>query len=255
MKISTTYDARRDSDTPPWSCETFDTLDSTNRIARERPAWHAVRAKVQTGGYGRTGRHWISDPGGLWISAVLPAPGPAARWAILPLAAGWAVAGALTRLGVHNLRVRWPNDILVGPRKLAGLLLERFSAETAVVGLGLNVHNRPEAADFSLAGQTTSLAALIPSAPSVDDVARLMLDALRDMHAILMRDGFGPIANDLSARYLLPRDVSLTLHDASLPIIAHFHGIDAEGRLLVTGADGSEKAYAAHEVSLLREIS
>ncbi len=254
MEISTTNAACRIADTPPWSCEIFDTLDSTNRLARNRPVWHAVRAEIQTGGYGRTGRHWVSDRGGLWLSAVLPAPGPAARWAILPLAAGWAVAGALARIGVNNLRVRWPNDILVGPRKLAGLLLERFSTDTAVVGLGLNVHNRPETADFSLAGQTTSLAALLPTAPSVDDVAQLMLAALRDMHATLVREGFAPIAADLTAQYLRPCDVSLTMNDHST-IIARFHGIDAEGRLLVTTSDGVNHAFAAHDVSLLREIS
>jgi BirA family biotin operon repressor/biotin-[acetyl-CoA-carboxylase] ligase len=127
-----------------WCIHTAHEIGSTNSAAARLPAWHAVRARVQTDGRGRTGRAWTSGEGGLWLSAVLPCTGNRARWAILPLAAGWAIVAALKELGAHGLRLRWPNDIMAGHRKLAGLLVERYRNDTAVVGIGLNVFNSPE---------------------------------------------------------------------------------------------------------------
>ncbi|WP_269799074.1 biotin--[acetyl-CoA-carboxylase] ligase [Geminisphaera colitermitum] len=154
-----------------WTLHTAATVPSTNPIAgKQFSAWHALRALTQTASYGRTGRSWTSDPGGLWLSANLPCPAttPAerARWAILPLAAGWAVIDALTALGVTGLRLRWPNDIMTGSRKLAGLLVERFTPDTVTVGIGLNLTNSPEHAHPALAGTTARLADLLfPSPP------------------------------------------------------------------------------------------
>jgi BirA family transcriptional regulator, biotin operon repressor / biotin---[acetyl-CoA-carboxylase] ligase len=125
-----------------WTLHVVASADSTNRLARTFAPWHAIRADVQTGGYGRTGRTWISDAGGLWLSAVLPCPGPRERWEVLPLAVGHALISALTGLGAASLRLRWPNDILSGRRKLAGLLVERHDAHTAVVGIGINIFDR-----------------------------------------------------------------------------------------------------------------
>ncbi len=144
-----------------WTLHTLATTPSTNLAARTLAPWHAVRSDIQTGGYGRTGRSWVSDTGGLWLSAVLPCPGPREPWSILPLAAGWAVIKALNGLHVSGLRLRWPNDILSDQRKLAGLLVERHSADTAIVGIGINIFNSAETADPVLHGMTTRLADLI----------------------------------------------------------------------------------------------
>src|SRR5690606_14502638 len=78
-----------------WTLHTTHEIGSTNSAAAKLPAWHAVRDDLQTDGRGRTGRRWVSDEGGLWLSAVVPCPGQRSRWAILPLAAGWAIIGAL----------------------------------------------------------------------------------------------------------------------------------------------------------------
>jgi BirA family transcriptional regulator, biotin operon repressor / biotin---[acetyl-CoA-carboxylase] ligase len=237
-----------------WSLHSFDTLTSTNIHARTLPAWHAVRAATQTRGYGRTGRHWVSDEGGLWLSAVLPTPGPAKFWSILPLAVGWAVIEVLGRLGVQQLHLRWPNDLMLGRRKLAGLLLERFSPATAVVGLGINVTNRPAAADPQLDGAVVTLADILPAPPTLDTLSAEILSALSDMHARLLRDGFAPIASDLNAHHLQPCNVELTLHGHHTPLRAHFYGIDECGRLRVSTAEGVKRVFAAHEVALLREL-
>jgi BirA family biotin operon repressor/biotin-[acetyl-CoA-carboxylase] ligase len=230
-------------------------VDSTNRLAARLPAWHAVRADVQSAGRGRTGKHWVSDPGGLWLSAVLPCPGPRERWATLPLAAGWALIAALNDLGVSDLRLRWPNDILVGRRKLAGLLVERHTADTAVVGIGLNVFNSPESADPALRDATTRLADLIaPFNLSLDEVATLVLDALARAHHRLATGGFAPIAADLNRTWQEPRLVELTLAGADASVIGAFHGIDACGHLRLRTPDGALTTYDATRVAHLREL-
>lgn len=240
--------------TEGWTVHLANALDSTNSVARHLPAWNAVRARQQTAGRGRTGRAWVSDEGGLWISAVLPCPGDRAKWAILPLAAGWAIIGALEELGAGGLRLRWPNDIMAGPRKLAGLLVERYQPDTAVVGLGINVFNSPESTDASLAGATVRLADLVTAPCTLDDAARLVLRSIGHAHA-LIRDGrFREIAAALNAHWSRPRAVSVTLTERGQSFTGTFHGIDEVGRLqLITDRFGS-RSYDAAQISLLREL-
>lgn len=237
-----------------WCIRILDEVVSTNTLAAQLPPWSALRAITQTGGRGRTDRHWVSDPGGLWLSAVLPCPGARAKWAILPLAAGWSVIAALRDFGVAGARLRWPNDIMVGRRKLAGLLVERFRDDTAVVGIGLNVFNQPERAKPELAGMTARLADLAPGGYEVDDVARLVLRALYRTHGVLMNDGFRAIADELNHTWDKSRRVEITLTGRAQTFDGLFDGIDQNGRLrIVTARDGCA-VYDATEVALLREL-
>lgn len=229
-------------------------IDSTNAAARQLPAWHAIRARIQTDGRGRTGRHWVSDEGGLWISAVLPCPGERAKWSILPLAAGWAIIQALDGLGAHGLRLRWPNDIMVGTRKLAGLLVERYQPDTATIGLGINVFNEPEAANESLAGQTARLSDLAPGAYTLDDVARLVLRSIGHAHARVREDRFREIADALNAHWSRPRAVEVTLTHRGQTFAGTFHGIDELGRLRLSTERLGSQCYDAAQISLLREL-
>lgn len=243
-----------------WLLEVVAETDSTNRLAARLPAWHAVRADVQTAGRGRTGRHWVSDAGGLWLSAVLPCPGPRAAWSLLPLAAGHAVATALADLGVSTLRLRWPNDLLHGRSKLAGLLVERHTADTAVVGIGLNVTNHPER-DTSLRTPSARLADLLPPGapvPSLDDLAGLVLRALARAHAALLAGDFPRIAAELNASWGPPRLVALDLAGAhgapAATVTGLFTGIDERGRLLLRAPNRALASYDPAQVALLREL-
>ncbi len=251
MPAALTFD--RVATMPEWVLEVLGEVPSTNAVAARLPAWHAVRARVQTAGRGRTGRHWVSDEGGLWLSAVLPCPGPRSHWSTLPLAAGHAFLSALVELGVSDLRLRWPNDLMVGDRKLAGILVERFTDDTAVVGFGLNIFNRPSAADPSLATPTVRLSDLVPGKYTVDDVAGHMLRTLARTHLSMAAFGFGPIAAALNRRWSKPRSVVVTLNGEPAPLMGHFLGIDAFGRLRLTTGHDDIRLYDASEVALLRE--
>lgn len=238
-----------------WILHEFASLPSTNPIAGALPPWHAVRADIQTGGRGRTGRAWVSDAGGLWISATIPVPGPRHKWSVLPLAAGWAMVESLHRLGVTGLRLRWPNDVLLGRRKLAGLLVEQFRPETAVVGIGLNVFNQPHGLDPALDGHTVTLSELVSMQDrSLRDVASLVLRSLRTVQEILAMDGFPEIAQRINQQWDNERHVELTLNNQSGPIRGYFRSIDEEGRLAFTAADGTSQILDATQVALLREL-
>lgn len=188
------------------------------------------------------------------MSAVVPAAAPAERWAILPLAAGWAVCSALESLGVFGLRLRWPNDVMVGPRKLAGILVERFNARTAVVGVGVNHLNQPDLVDPSLRGEVVSLAGLIDPLVPVETVRDTILDRLSAAHrAILISEG------RTLAEWLQPywrRGPVLALVGAERePVTGDFAGVDAAGRLRLVDAGGGERFLDAAEVELLREVT
>lgn len=119
---------------------------STNDLARTLPPRHIAVCRVQTGGRGRFNRQWIGEKGGLWASFTVPLDTPHEAsseicWGHLPLVAGVALLDMLRDMGIRNTRLRWPNDLLVGRSKLAGILVERPSDHMAVIGIGVNVFN------------------------------------------------------------------------------------------------------------------
>lgn len=126
-------------------------VGSTNAVLADlasegEPSGTAVLAEEQTGGKGRAGRTWFSPAGGgLWLSVLLRIDVPPDRLAPLSIAVAVAVAESLREHIGPDVRVKWPNDILVGAKKLGGVLVESKPEEgseitSVVVGLGLNVN-------------------------------------------------------------------------------------------------------------------
>jgi BirA family biotin operon repressor/biotin-[acetyl-CoA-carboxylase] ligase len=234
-----------------WTLHEADILGSTNDHARQLPPWHAVRALRQTAARGRHGRQWNSGEGGLWTSVVLPLDPPDRGWSAFPLAAGLAVASTLRGLGLDKARLRWPNDVLVGPKKICGILMEKFAPDRVVVGLGLNVNNDPAAADPGLAAIATSLSAELPVVPPVEDIYRGLLVALRVLHGRVAEEGFAALAEDINRHWGGTREVELRLADAV--IRGPFLGIDTRGDLLVE-IEGHPVSHSAPHVQLMREL-
>jgi BirA family biotin operon repressor/biotin-[acetyl-CoA-carboxylase] ligase len=235
-----------------WTLHELAVTDSTNLAAAEFPAWHAVRSDRQNAGRGRFQRGWVSDEGGLWMSAVVPTGPSSSDWQALPLAVGLAVCRALGGLGVQPLRLRWPNDVLVRDRKLAGLLVEQFIPGLAVAGLGINVANHPELCDPALQGLTTRLADLLPAPPSLADLAALVLREMRAVVEQMDARGFAPLVPALNRLWAGPRRVELDL-DGKLQS-GVFTGVGAGGELQLTDDAGHQLSYQSHQVRHLKEI-
>lgn len=135
------------------------TTGSTNSDAVAAAREGALHGSVffadeQTAGRGRGDHAWHSVFGqGLYVSVVLRLPLPAARMPLLPLAAGLAAGSAIQETTGLTIDLRWPNDLLVGPRKAGGILVEsqseRGQVSFAVVGIGINVHQQSFAPDVA----------------------------------------------------------------------------------------------------------
>src|SRR3954471_11364830 len=128
-----------------WRVEVLERAGSTNAVVAHRaaagdPSGLVVVAERQLNGRGRLDRTWVSPArAGLTFSVLLRPTLPAAEWGWLPLLAGVAVAQGLQEHAKVDALLKWPNDVLVGGRKVAGLLAEAVAPGALVVGIGLNV--------------------------------------------------------------------------------------------------------------------
>ena len=135
--------------------------DAMAAVRRGEPHGSVYLADEQHAGRGRGDHSWISAAGeGLYVSVVLRPRIPAARLPLVPLAAGLAAAAAIRAVTSLAVDLRWPNDLLIGPRKVGGILVEaginsKGLPHAAVVGVGVNVHQRAFPPD--LATPATSL--------------------------------------------------------------------------------------------------
>jgi biotin-(acetyl-CoA carboxylase) ligase len=149
--------------------------------------------------------------------------------------------------------MRWPNDVLVGEEKLAGLLIDQFCPGRAVVGIGINVRNQPQSQDGSLRGRVTRLADLLPVAPTLHDLALLILSELRTTWLAVQRRGPEEILSRVNELWDLARPVQLDL-DGVLRT-GEFAGVDAAGRLQLRLPDARIQIFEPHQVRHLRELT
>jgi BirA family biotin operon repressor/biotin-[acetyl-CoA-carboxylase] ligase len=213
--------------------------DSTNTVARELAARGAVHgtlvtAEQQTAGRGRQGRGWSTPPGtALLCSWVIRSSGPPAP--LLSLAAGVAVA----ELAGDQAMLKWPNDVLIDGRKLAGILVEgRPQEHWAVLGIGINVAVRIEQLPEELRDRAATLG--LEAADIELTLARLQANLERWLSAH-DADVLGAFRGRDA---LLGRPVRWE-HGSGTGA-----GIDISGRLLVAMADGTTTALDAGEVHL-----
>jgi BirA family biotin operon repressor/biotin-[acetyl-CoA-carboxylase] ligase len=171
---------------------------------------------------------------------------------MLPVLAGLAVCEALFAAGVTGLRLRWPNDVLVESRKLAGLLIDQFVPDLAVVGIGINVSNSPAERDPSLRGFVTRLVDLLPSPPTVTELMEAVLHSLTAVWHEAQLCGPEKLLPRVNRLWEGPRRVQLDL-DGRL-LAGQFEGVDAVGRLNLLLDDGHRRTFEPQEVRLLRDL-
>jgi BirA family biotin operon repressor/biotin-[acetyl-CoA-carboxylase] ligase len=231
---------------------TTSTNDEAKRGAKEgAPHGATWVAEQQTAGRGRQGRSWIAAPAeNLLFSVLARVACPPARLPPIALAVGLAVRDAVAAAAPGaNVTIKWPNDVLVDGRKIAGILVEAITAgsrvEAVVVGVGINVHTREWPPD--IADRATSVTLVSRTPP---DRAALLADVLaaldRDLHVVVAR-GLGLLRARLEAADALRGRAVRS--DAGERGVAS--GIDDDGRLLVRRDDGVLAHWGAGEVHLL----
>lgn len=212
---------------------------------------HWLVADQQVAGRGRQGRTWFDGKGNFMGSTVVrphvrdPIP------ATLALVAGLAVYEATAPLLADPaaLQLKWPNDLLLGQAKLAGILLER-EGDTIIVGVGVNLAVAPELPDR----ETIALSSMRP-VPDRDLFARSLAIAFDTELDRWRTFGLEPLIRRWeSAAH--PQDTMLTVHPpGEEPITAAFAGLTGEGALRLRLADGSNRIMHAGDVMLATEES
>jgi BirA family biotin operon repressor/biotin-[acetyl-CoA-carboxylase] ligase len=239
----------------------FAELGSTNSYARELAEAGAaegaiVVAEAQTRGRGRLERRWESPPlANLYLSIVLRprlAPRHAAQ---ITLTAAVALVDALEPfLSVSPPRIKWPNDILGGEKKLAGILSEAAcsgtSLEYVILGIGINVNYRTSAMPEELRGRATSLAELTGAdVDRVSVLARLIQDLDR-CYGELVESGFERLRLRWEQCFAW-RDRNVSAEVDGRCVVGRAAGIDAEGALIIVDAAGHSHRIIAGDVVLL----
>jgi BirA family biotin operon repressor/biotin-[acetyl-CoA-carboxylase] ligase len=238
-----------------WRLRIFETLDSTSdfcirQAEAAEPGGLAVLAHQQTRARGSRGRGWASPAGNLCLSVLLRPEGDATeggRWAIL---AAVAVADALAPYlaGHGTLAVKWPNDVLLDGRKLAGILLDTAlrgdgRLDWLVLGFGVNLAVAPD-----VPGRATAAVAQFRDPPSPEKFARALLDRLEHWAGIRRCDGFGPVRQAWLDRAQKPGTM-LRLTGPTPEIEGSFAGLGEDGSLLLHVNDRI-RAFATGETLL-----
>jgi BirA family biotin operon repressor/biotin-[acetyl-CoA-carboxylase] ligase len=233
---------------------------STNDVALElgrrgAPAGTVVIAEEQTEGRGRLGREWHSEKArGIYASILLrPAIAPSSA-AMLTIVAGLAAREAVYRQTGLEPDIRWPNDLLLGGRKFAGILTEMQAqpdrVEFVVVGMGINVNHEK----FPEAIETIATSLRIESAREQSRLALLagLLHELERHYNRWMTDGAGPIVEQFSQVSSFARGKRVRVESAAESFTGTTDGIEPGGWLRVRRDDGRVEPVVSGDV---REVS
>ncbi|MCD8366236.1 MAG: biotin--[acetyl-CoA-carboxylase] ligase [Clostridiales bacterium] len=235
----------------------LDSVDSTNNEVKRRAETGAeqgllVIGEQQTAGRGRRGRAWESPKGdGIFMSLLLKpdiAPGHAS---MLTLVMGMAVRDALEALGVPNVQIKWPNDIICSGKKVCGILTE-MSAQMdyinyIVIGVGINVHNR----DFPAEVEQMATSVFAQTGKQIcraELVAECMLRFEQHYAVFLKTEDLSGLL-DAYQEHLVNRGRQVRVLDLKKEYSGVARGINADGELLVETEEGLQ-SVSAGEVSV-----
>lgn len=239
---------------PGYAATHFETIGSTNDVAKAGAREGAVDGSVfwsghQSAGRGTHGREWATAPGNLAVSIVKRPRLPLSFAPQAALVTALAVAEALPKLGVEATRIRlkWPNDVLVDGAKVSGILLEGEadgpSTRWLVIGTGLNLAHHPDetrhpATNLSALGLTVS----------AEHALAAYLEGFDRWWGRWRRYDFQVIGTAWAARTLHKPGDWLTITQGVSALKARYQGIAPDGALVVLGEDGLEKRIVSGEI-------
>lgn len=206
------------------------------------PEGATVIARAQHAGRGRRGRTWFSPEGGVYMTTLLRPRGPSIdELPQLALVSGLAIRRACEKLGATGVHVKWPNDVLLGARKLAGVLLETLPGPTVLVGVGLNLLARGRLT-FEEADQAAShyagLGDVIEEELSVHEVAHQLVALLEWYYGRWCQHRFAGLRAEFECFHALGgQDVSAVGKDGT--INGSVLGVDDDGALRLATPAGT----------------
>jgi BirA family biotin operon repressor/biotin-[acetyl-CoA-carboxylase] ligase len=221
-------------------------VDSTNEyikgILKDAPEGTVVLADVQTAGKGRKGRNWYSPEGGLWMSILLDH----CDNCLMPLTAAVAVSEAFQQYDIR-LGIKWPNDLLLNNKKVAGILTEIID-DRAILGIGINLHVRDFPVD--LAKKASSI--LVETKMHLDrqTVYQDVCYSVDKHYHFLKEDKIDELLEKWRAySIMIGRDIRIELPDRV--VIGRVLDVDRQGALMVLRADYGIEHIIAGDCKLL----
>ncbi len=239
---------------------TLSKTDSTQDVAKDlarkgEPAWTAVMSLEQTRGRGRCGHAWLSPVGkNLAISVIMRPSIPAGSAPLLSLLAAITVANVLESKGVSNVKLKWPNDVLVENRKIAGILLEaniiRGVLREVILGLGLNINSVKD--DFPDGFAIPPISYLMCTGQGWDlkEAAQMFLTELKATYERMEAEGFVYLRDQWTAKWA-HKDQLVTYDGQTGKAI----GISNDGFLILQRGDGSLVTVMSGEVLPIGALS
>ena len=214
--------------------------------------WTVVQALVQTSGRGRHGKTWDSQIGNLFMSLLLQPTVNRVRWGELSLLSAIAVASVLSDyVDNQTIEVKWPNDVLINGKKIAGILLEvaDFCIEepSVIVGVGINISNVPEKFEYPV----TCIDDYKTGQTSVDAVLISLLHHFVYWFQIWEDNGFGAIKDEWMRQAFKLNGGVLVENKNGLMAEYTFKGIDIEGAMLLDDENGKRSRILSGTVRFL----
>ena len=230
-------------------------IDSTNDEVRRRaengeigPIW--ISAKSQTKGRGRRGREWESKDGNLYTTGLYTLAIGAKQAANLSFVAALAVRNTIAHyLPNRMVKLKWPNDVLVDDKKIAGILLESWLSHGEIkiaIGIGINIVAAPQDPNINACTIQEFLPSKMP-APSREDVLELLASSFESYLGLWREQGFERIRLDwISHAIGLGEQVVVRLHDSEK--VGIFKDINSSGELVLGHEDKSFELISAGDV-------
>jgi BirA family transcriptional regulator, biotin operon repressor / biotin---[acetyl-CoA-carboxylase] ligase len=228
---------------------TTSTMDEIGRLAEAgEPEGVVVCADFQTGGHGRAGRQWLALPGSALLCSILLRPTlPPSALGSLPLCFGVAVADAIEQFCGVRCQLKWPNDVLIKEKKVAGVLsTSRISGETIdhlAVGIGINVSANPD----QLPLMATSLAIEIGRTLDRDELLTVLLTNLDRQYRALINAQGRFDSREWTKRAAFLGD-EVFVRDDDVFVSGRFVGVDDTGALILELGDGATKTFVAGDL-------
>ena len=219
----------------------FQAVDSTMLraaalAAEGAPDGTVVIADEQTAGQGRLGRNWHSEPGaGLYMTQILRPSFEAGRLPVATLALGLATAGAITDLSGIAVDLRWPNDVLIGDKKCAGILAQ-LSDGILLAGIGINVNHTGFPPD--IASIATSLSLISRKRYDRDHLLTLLIEAISREMSVLFDRGPAAVIRAFSAASSYVYGRRVVIEDGHTTARGTTDGLDNDGFLWLRNDNG-----------------
>ena len=240
-----------------WALIERDEVDSTQSVASElaskgAPEGTTIVAKSQSAGRGRLGRAWVSPPGGLYMSFILR-PGRIGRPEAMPLIGALAVVNGVNSLTGLRARIRWPNDIMVGSKKLGGVIAvaETYGREVTWVLVGVGVNCNAPISGLQTAGEATSIAEEVGKDVEIRKVRDSILESFSRLYERFRAgDDLAPLWKESVST--IGKSVTVKMRAGETPFSCDAVGIASDGGLVVSRS-GVRSTVLAEEIEWLRE--